>query len=116
MAVSKAVYDRDATLRRLRGNESLLKDVARFFHEDAPQLVTALERAAQTHDSSSIARAAHSICGLAATFGAREVVEAANHVESVSSSDELPELPAAVEALKDAVARLDEALASERVD
>ncbi len=108
------VYDRDATLGRLRGNEALLRDVARFFHEDAPQLVANIHEASRRDDLSTLARSAHSLSGMASTFDARQAVEAAMHVERLAQGGLTVELPAAIERLESTVQQLDQALAAER--
>jgi HPt (histidine-containing phosphotransfer) domain-containing protein len=107
------VFNLQATLRRLRGDESLLIDVVKFFHEDAPPLLKKIEWAIRLNDLPGVVRAAHSLCGLAATFDGLETIEAALQVEQVAHQNALRSLPEAVQTLAAAVRRLDEALARE---
>ncbi|MBX3450292.1 MAG: response regulator [Planctomycetaceae bacterium] len=77
------MIDLPGSLARMGGDVSLLHDMARFFLEDTPEMMTTLEN---QRIGDLAARAAHSIKGLAANFGAAPVVELASQLEAAASA------------------------------
>lgn len=91
-----AVLDRAAALRRLGGDETLLKELAQIFIDDVPGLLQELSAALDDHSSEAAERIAHSIKGLAANFGAEDCVSRAQAIETSSG---IPDLNAAASRL-----------------
>ena len=81
-----AVTDREISLRRLGGNETLLTTLAGFFLEDAPALMEQLDKALQSGDLALVALRAHSLKGLSSTFEAIPFQETAAEVETLAKS------------------------------
>lgn len=104
------VYDRGAALGRLLGNETLLIEMARMFHEDAPKLLDGLREALTAADAARVRREAHSLAGKSATFDGHEAIEAAHAVESAAARGDLDYVRGVVDRLIDEVTRLDQAL------
>jgi PAS domain S-box-containing protein len=77
------MIDLQGTLARMGGDVSLLHDMARFFLEDTPEMMTTLEDQLIGERAS---RAAHSIKGLAANFGATPVVDLASQLEAAATA------------------------------
>jgi CheY-like chemotaxis protein len=100
------VIDLPTTMKRLGGDEELLKEFIEVFNEDAPGLLQALRSAIPEGDSASAARAAHSLRGLAANFSATSVVEAASLIEHAAKSGDLTDVDALLERLSSAVSQL----------
>lgn len=73
-----------AALARLGNNLGLLRELANVYLEDFPPLLTALREAAAASDSKEVARAAHSLRGLAATFDRQALVDSTLLVESAA--------------------------------
>ena len=107
-------YDRAASLRRLRGSHRLLRDMACFFHEDAPKLIRQLQEALEQDDLRSVTRAAHTLRGLSATFDAVTTMDAAERLETLASAREESQLSEAATRLAAEIELLDRALECER--
>jgi HPt (histidine-containing phosphotransfer) domain-containing protein len=82
LSKSSAVTDREIALRRLGGNETLLRTLAGFFLEDAPTIMQQLDEARQAGHLSLVALRAHSLKGLSSTFEAVPFQEVAAEIES----------------------------------
>jgi HPt (histidine-containing phosphotransfer) domain-containing protein len=105
-----AVVDFAAALRRLEGSQELLRDLINFFLEDAPDLLSTIEHALETGDLLRVRRAAHSLKGLAANFGAESATVAASCLEQHAEAKRDDQLPAAYVQLKQDISRLMQAL------
>jgi CheY-like chemotaxis protein len=68
--------------QRMGGNDDLLRDMGRFLIEDSPKLLRELIDAVALEDSDRSARAAHSLRGLAANFGAARCLSVATQIEA----------------------------------
>jgi len=75
----RKLLDRDGSLQRMGGDEKLLKDMAKYFLQDAPELLQILQ---QQRVGDAAERAAHSLRGLSANFGAKPVMEVAAKLEA----------------------------------
>lgn len=78
------MIDFQGSLARMGGDVTLLHDMARFFLEDTPEMMRTVEAEIVGERAS---RAAHSIKGLAANFGAAPVVEVASELEAAASAE-----------------------------
>ena len=96
--------DLAAPLARLRGDETLLLEMAGFFAEDYPALLETVREKLKAGDLAAVERAAHSLKGLAATFDAEPTIAAAADVEAAARDKQSDRLPRLVETL-DAKAR-----------
>lgn len=88
-APPESVVDYRSALARLGGNEQLLRDLAAFFLEDAPKILSELSTAIAAGEAAGIERAAHSLKGLAANFGAPGAVRAAGELQDAARRGEL---------------------------
>jgi CheY-like chemotaxis protein len=68
--------------QRMGGNEELLRDMGQYLIEDSPKLLRELMDAVSVEDSERSARAAHSLRGLAANFGAARCLSVATQIEA----------------------------------
>lgn len=82
MAAETAVLDVDASLRRLGGDRNILIELAKMFAEDSPGLVDAIEQGIEQARYSDAGRAAHSLRGLAANFGAARLMHRLRELEA----------------------------------
>lgn len=78
----KEVINANAALTRMGGDSGLLADVAGFFLEDAPGLLTQLRAAVRDQQGAELAHAAHTLKGLASNFDAVFVQKLAAELES----------------------------------
>ena len=70
------LLDMDMTLKRLAGDESLFRQVARVFIRTIPQLLTEVHTALASENSERAFAEAHSLKGAVAVFEAPEVLAA----------------------------------------
>jgi HPt (histidine-containing phosphotransfer) domain-containing protein len=103
---SQAVFNRQTALQRIGGDEQLLHDLALFYLEDAPALLTQLQDAMQQADAEGVTHAAHTLKSLSANLDAHQAAALASIVERIgrsgnlaSAPDLLAELDAAVHAV-----------------
>lgn len=95
--------DYRGVLRRLGGNEQLFYDLRRFFLEDLPGVLAKLHAALEEHNSEGVERAAHSLKGLVANFGAREATSLAAELQSLGQQRQLERAPPLFERLAEEV-------------
>lgn len=108
---SAAVWDESAALRRLGNDRELLNDLIDYFHEDAPELLTALNESLRTNNAAERTRAAHSLKGLCGNFEARTAVQLAADVQALDDSTDPQHAAGLVSQLQSAVQQLAEQLA-----
>jgi CheY-like chemotaxis protein len=104
------VIDVESALKRLAGDADLFRELADMFAEDAPKLVEALETAIAEGRGSAVQRAAHSLKGLAANFGAAPMVAVAQEVELAGKREEIEIARGKLAELKQRLSTLQEAL------
>ncbi|MCA9184573.1 MAG: response regulator [Planctomycetales bacterium] len=107
-----AVSDFSAALARLDGNRDLLHEMSTFYREDMPALLQTIESASPDGDSNAVRRAAHSVKGLSAAFGADVVSALAFAIEQLAEKGRLDAIPPLFVRLKVAVQQLDAAIAA----
>jgi two-component system sensor histidine kinase/response regulator len=105
-----SVYDHDGTLRRMGNDLSLFQDMVGIFQDDAPRRLSELAGARRRGDWESTERAAHSLKGLIANFGAGRAHEAAAAAEQLAKRREAEEFSQALAELESAVQELMTAL------
>lgn len=76
-------------LERVGGDEDLLREIARLFLDECPRLMTEIQQAIEAGDSRRMERAAHSLKGSVANFGAEPVVKAALDLETMGRAGDL---------------------------
>jgi len=110
-AADTAVIDYRGAMQRLGGDTELFRELVRMVSEDAPGLVEVMWQCLDTADAAELLRAAHSLKGLAANFGASEVVDRARRLEGIAQSPSLGAARPVVDELQREVTRLLDALA-----
>jgi HPt (histidine-containing phosphotransfer) domain-containing protein len=105
VSYSLGPFDYLGSLDRLGGDADLLRDVAELFEIDSVDLLNRLRTAAELGDRKGMAIAAHSLFGLASTFGATRVTSAAARIESSARDHSVP-MPSDLSELKSAVEEL----------
>ena len=98
--------DRELSLSRVGGDSELLKEIAVLFIEDYPNMISDLRGAFARSDAKAVERAAHSLKGSVANFGARAAVEAALKVEDLGRSRQLDQVPPLLDSLDQTLAIL----------
>ncbi|WP_152049575.1 hybrid sensor histidine kinase/response regulator [Tautonia marina] len=108
------VYDRQAAVKRLGGDEELFRDMIGFFLEDFPGLLDQLCQGLLSDDARAVERAAHSLKGLTASCGSGPARQAAGRVEQIGRDNRLVDAPEAVEHLVAELQRLRDVLKADR--
>ena len=100
------MFDQEQALERMGGDQDLLREVAALFLEDAPNMMKAVSDALAKADASALERAAHTVKGCVANFGAKPAFEAALELEMAGRKRDLQEAGRLWERLRDAIGQL----------
>jgi two-component system, sensor histidine kinase and response regulator len=99
--------DRDALLARLGGDRALLVEIVDLFKAEGPRLLSEIRRCLDARDPAGMQRAAHTLKGTVANFGASSAQEAAAALERLGRDGRLEGAETALGALESALDRLD---------
>jgi CheY-like chemotaxis protein/HPt (histidine-containing phosphotransfer) domain-containing protein len=102
--------DFHAALRRMDGDRELFTQLAQFFVEDGPALVSQIRQALAAGDWPALELAAHSLKGLARNFEARQAAKLAGQFEQHGHDHTSDNAEAQLALLDEQVQRLLEAL------
>jgi two-component system, sensor histidine kinase and response regulator len=108
------IYDQDGALRRMGNDRDLFEEMVGLLKSDAPPLLMAAQSAYGEGDMSRLHRAAHTLKGLSANFGAQRAVAAADSVERLARKGQAEGMPAAITELDEAFDELIGALGPAR--
>jgi CheY-like chemotaxis protein len=103
--------DRSALDALVGGKPERLRKLVETFQAESVQLLTQIREAVTAADAPRLRRAAHSLKGAVAIFGAPTATGAAQRLESIGESGQLADAPGAVQALERELASLRPALA-----
>lgn len=95
---------------RMGGDETLLRGMVGYFLEDAPRLLDELERSLGKSEGPEVQRAAHSLKGLVANFGAPLVHQLAYRMETLARDGNLGEASNLFPQFAEQVRQISEAL------
>jgi signal transduction histidine kinase/DNA-binding response OmpR family regulator len=102
--------DWQRALRRIGGNEAMLRELARDFRSEAPRLLDELRAAVAGGRGADVRRAAHTLKGSAAIFVAEPTVAAAQALEERGRSGDLSDADRLLDELAQETQRLLSAL------
>ena len=91
--------------------ETKAREIVELFLETAPRLMRDLKKALEARDAVSVERAAHTLKGAVANFGARTVFEATMRMETLGHDRDLTGARRAWTPLEKEMGRLKKALA-----
>src|SRR5689334_15009028 len=83
------VFDLEGTMQRLGGNRTLLADLIQLYVEDSPPLLDRIDMGVKALRCDDVRRAAHSLRGLAANFGAAMLAGPLYRLEEAASQGHL---------------------------
>ncbi len=89
--VDRGVFEREALIERLEGDEELLAEIVGLFLEDAPSQIQKVDSAISGGVAVDALRAAHSLKGAAANVGAPKLRQTALDIERLAGAGELSE-------------------------
>jgi HPt (histidine-containing phosphotransfer) domain-containing protein len=101
-----AMLDRVAALEGAGGDLQLLQEIALLFLEEYPKLLAEIRQAAKSGNARLLERAAHSLKGSVATFGARLVCDTAYEIERLARQGDVASAACSLEKLQWALDRL----------
>jgi signal transduction histidine kinase/CheY-like chemotaxis protein len=104
--------DREAALGRVGGNVELLRQLVGVFREDCARLVAELRAGLEAGAAADVRRAAHTLKGMVAFFGAAAATAAAARLEALGAADNLAGAEPEFNTLLDELDRLQPALGS----
>jgi CheY-like chemotaxis protein/HPt (histidine-containing phosphotransfer) domain-containing protein len=107
-----AVFDREAMLERMEGNEKLLGVIVETFLDDIPLQIQILKDLLAAGDARGSGRQAHTIKGAAASVSGERLRAVAAKMEAAADAGEMDSFAACVEELEMQFQRLKEAMTS----
>lgn len=105
------IYDYNGALQRMGNDRDLFQEMASLLRSDAPPLLMVVQTSIKAGDAARLHRAAHTLKGLAANFGAARAVAAAAEVERLAKTGQSAGMPAAIVELEESLDELIAALA-----
>jgi two-component system sensor histidine kinase/response regulator len=115
-APTAKIFDRQALLNRVAGDEELMDDVIRIFLEDCARQLTAIRGAVDQKSPDAIRTAAHALKGAAGNLSANRLFEAAGLLERIGAESRMDVVEAAWRRLSAEAASVIEALRTEISD
>jgi two-component system sensor histidine kinase/response regulator len=100
------VVDRAALLATVEGDMELLKELVKLFLADYPNRLAGLREAMTAHDTTALARGAHTLKGALGNLAADAAYTAALCLEQFARTEDLPQLTNAYSALESEIERL----------
>lgn len=104
------IYDHAGSLRRMGDDVQLFQEMVELLRCDAPKHLAAARRSLADQDWPSLERAAHTLKGLAANFGAARAVGGAAELEQLTKRRVFSQVEGALAALEEALDELVAAL------
>ena len=101
------LFDREAALARVGDDEELLAELVKIFLDDYPNSLTAIDDAVAMQDPPKLERAAHTLKGAVANFGADAVVKEAFELERQGRSGDLSHATENLHRLHEVIRQLD---------
>jgi PAS domain S-box-containing protein len=109
-AANENVLDRRQALERVGGDARLLRELIAVFLAESPKVLKEVAEALAERDAAKLGRAAHTLKGAVATFGAEPARAAAQQLERLGNRGDLAAAAAAVPHLEAEMERLQAAL------
>jgi|SRR5579862_5837960 len=100
------VFDREAALSRVGGDEDLLREIGVLFLEECQLAISDLRVAVSDRDPKRIERKAHSLKGSVSTFGSGPAFQAALALEKQGRCGDLAEVDLQLQRFESSLARL----------
>lgn len=106
------VLNSEELLDRVGGDIDLLQELAGVFREDCPKLLAEIRWAVAAENAPALMRAAHTLKGAVANFGADAAREAASRLETMARAGDLKPAHEAVGELESEIQRFERALSA----
>jgi two-component system, sensor histidine kinase and response regulator len=109
--IESSPFDEQEALLRLDGDEELLRELARIFLSESPEILQRLRDAVERGDPKAVAIEAHSMKGSVSNFAVNDATEAALAIEKMGRENDLRSAREALRQLEDCLELLRPALA-----
>ncbi|MBI9075434.1 MAG: Hpt domain-containing protein [Desulfatibacillum sp.] len=86
------IFDKQKLFSQLMGDTQLVKKILRIFLEEAPGLMTALDKSVKNNNSEATRALVHKIAGTAGSISAFALWDAAKQMERAAEKGEAPSL------------------------
>ena len=106
VASKRLVWDKAAALKRLDGDEKILKNVIRLFYRDIPLEIRAIEEAFKVKDLDQVRITSHIINGVAANLSGLAFQQQASELEGAARSNDIKKVNESIPKLKWAYEKL----------
>ena len=100
------LVDWDEALERVAGDEETLVELVEIFLEQWPQMMDEIEQGVARADHTTLRRAAHTLKGSAAIFGAERVTSVSETLSDMGKKQQLDGADEALRKLQDEMDRL----------
>jgi HPt (histidine-containing phosphotransfer) domain-containing protein len=108
--VGELVFDANALLERVEGDQELLRELLALFFQEYPKLLEEISRAVDYRQAEQVERASHSLKSALLNLSAKRASEAAYQVERSGRSADFQEVTAAIPRLREELALLQHAM------
>lgn len=109
---AEPVFDREALLARLEGDQELLREIVGLFLDEAPGLLRAIRQALERGDAASLEGSSHALKGSLANFGAKGAYQMALKLETIGGGGDLSGASETLAQLEAKISQLESALAA----
>jgi two-component system, sensor histidine kinase and response regulator len=109
---AEAILDTTAVLKRLGGDDELLREIATMFLDEYPRMISAIREAIALGDAESLERAAHAFKGSVGNFCAERASQRALRLEIMGRDSKLAGAEEACARLEEEIGRILPAIAS----
>ncbi len=101
-----AVWDKEAVLKRIMGDEDLLNTIVKIFLDEAPTRIAELKQALESSDCEKICYLAHTIKGSAGNLSALHLQKQAALMEAAAKNENMEQVSILMPALQQAIEQL----------
>jgi HPt (histidine-containing phosphotransfer) domain-containing protein len=105
-----AALNREALVERLGGDLELFQEITGLFRKDCPRLLSEIRSAVSEDNAPALERAAHTLKGSVANFGAEAAYAAAFRLEQMGRARQMEGAAGACQTLEAEIARFEHAL------
>jgi len=108
--VGELVFDTDALLERVEGDQELLRELLALFFQEYPKLLEEISRAMEYRRAEQVERLSHSLKSALLNLSAKRAADAAYQVERSGRSADFQEIAAAIPRLQEELRILHDAM------
>ncbi len=106
------IFDRDAALNRVDGDQELYSELVDMFFEEYPRMLSEIKEARKTGEAKKIQESAHSMKSALGNLGAMKAFAIAQVIEVNGAKNRLEMIDANVKTLEDEIAKYQGAIKS----